>query len=104
MSDNRRRESRVEVLGKVQGGVNVPGATITVIEMSLHGLGMESSCAFRVGTVHEFRLTLGDGASVEVLGRVLRCRQVDAPGAAPRYLSGVRFVDDDAQTCDSIAS
>jgi hypothetical protein len=82
------------MVGRVHGHVVIDLA-VTIREMSLGGLGMESSVEFSVGAVNEFRLTLGDGSFVILRGRVLRCRNVAEPGQPPRYLSGVQFVDDE---------
>ena len=87
----RRRSARVEVLGKVQGQVVAP---VTVREMSLGGMSVETAAAFEVGSVKDFLLTLGDGAAVEVCGKVVYSRPIQEAGRSV-YLSGIQFVDHD---------
>jgi hypothetical protein len=61
--------------------------------MSLGGMSIETPTALEVGAVVDFLLTLGDGAGIEVFGRTVYTRRLD--GEAPRYLSGIQFVDQD---------
>ena len=96
MSKDRRRSPRVELLGRVHGHVASLDVPVTVTEMSLGGLGLETGFPFPAGAIHDFRLTLGDGAFVVVKGKVVHCRNVAAPGGPSRYVSGVQFVEDDA--------
>ena|ERR1051326_1534359 len=103
MNDYRRRESRIEVLGKVECRIDALEGPVVVHEMSLHGLGIVTSSALRPGAVHDFRLTLGDGAFVMVSGRVAHCRAVVALGADTRYVSGIQFLEDEAPAL-SVAS
>jgi hypothetical protein len=91
---DRRRSTRVEVLGKVQGQVVSLEMPVTVREMSLGGMSIETTTAFEVGSTSDFLLTLGDGAGVEVYGKVVYTRLIEGSGQ-PRYLSGIQFVDVD---------
>ena len=95
MGSERRRAPRVAILGRVHGHVASLDVAVTVREMSLGGLSMETAFAFPVGAVHEFRLTLGDGASVFLKGRVVYSREAPGPGGGAVYVTGVQFVDDD---------
>lgn len=95
MGSERRRAPRMAILGRVHGHVASLDVPVTVREMSLGGLSMETGFAFPVGAVHEFRLTLGDGASVELKGRVVYSRETQSPGGTI-FITGVQFVDDDA--------
>ena len=67
---------------------------VTVREISLGGMALETSFPFPVGAVHEFRLTLGDGAQVQLNGRVMHSRDQSSPGQ-PAFLTGIQFVDDE---------
>lgn len=91
---DRRRSARVEVLGKIQGRLVSLETPVTVREMSLGGMSIETPTAFEVGSTSDFLLTLGDGAGVEIVGKVVYSRPL-ASAEQPRYLSGVQFVDHD---------
>lgn len=96
MSAERRRAPRVAILGRVHGHVASLDVPVTVREMSLGGLSMETAFAFPVGALHEFRLTLGDGASVLLKGRVVYSRETPGPSGGTFYVTGVQFVDDES--------
>jgi hypothetical protein len=90
----RRRSPRIEI----QGRLDTPAApSVIVREISLGGLSFSSQSAFPVGTVHQFRLTLGDGSEVVVSGRVLRSLQKTADDGSPLFVTGVQFLDDDVE-------
>jgi hypothetical protein len=94
MSQERRRSPRIELLGQLHGRVVTYDKSVSVRNVSLGGLSLESAFAFTVGVVHAFRLTLGDGSSVELRGTVLRCREEPTLDGSTRYITGVQFVDD----------
>ena len=96
MSSDRRRSPRIAILGRVHGHVASLDVRVTVREMSLGGLSMETHFPFPVGAVHEFQLTLGDGSVVLLKGRVVYSRALTPATDPPLYVSGVEFVDDDA--------
>jgi hypothetical protein len=101
MSSDRRRSPRIEILERIHGHVASLDVAVRVLEMSLGGMGLETTFAFPVGAVHEFRLTLGDGSNVIMRGKVLRSREhIDAEGRRV-YISGVQFLDDDPPAGDS---
>jgi hypothetical protein len=93
-SGDRRRSARVEVLGRIQGQMVRLDMPVTVRELSLGGMKIETPAAFEAGSVTSFLLTLGDGAGVEVYGKVVYTRAV-AGSDPPAYLSGIQFVDQD---------
>lgn len=95
MSIDRRRAARVEILGKVHGHAVSLDAPVTVREISIGGMAIETSFSFPVGGVHEFRLTLGDGAHVLLQGQVRHCRPLTASQETPMFLTGFQFVDED---------
>src|SRR5262245_24602415 len=74
MSTERRRSPRVALLGKVHGHIAALDVRVKVREMSLGGLSMETDISFPVGSVHDFSLTLGDGAAVLLKGEVVYSR------------------------------
>lgn len=95
MTTDRRRSARVELLGRLHGHSVSLDLPVSVVEISLGGMAIQTGLPFPVGAVHAFRLTLGDDSTVELNGRVMHCRNVAPSGAAPVYVSGLQFVDDD---------
>ncbi len=90
----RRRSPRIEILGRVRGHLVSLDMPIVIRDMSLGGMSMETIVPFEVGSVHEFRLTLGDDSWLLLRGEVRHSRNIAPPGAAPCYQCGVQFVDD----------
>lgn len=65
---------------------------VLVREISLGGMSVETPEAFEVGSVNTFMLTLGDGAGIDVAGRVVYSRpSVDSDRSF--FVSGIQFVD-----------
>ena len=95
MDEERRRAPRIEVLGRLHGHVVSFDAPVVVKEISLVGLSFTAAIPFPAGAVHEFRLTLGDGSTVMLQGRVVRCQETAAVDGNRNYLMGVQFIDDD---------
>jgi hypothetical protein len=95
MSDERRRSPRVEIAGRLAGHSKQGDAPIRVRNFSLGGMAIETAAAFEPGEVHTFTVTLGDGALLELRGRVVRRRSLAAPGEPPLFDLGIQFVDDD---------
>ena len=95
MSSDRRRSPRIEILGRLHGQVTSLDVAVTVREISVGGMSMETAFEFPVGVIHDFRLEMGDGSWVELRGRVLRSRSIAAPDGSRVYISGVQFLDDD---------
>jgi hypothetical protein len=94
MTTDRRRNPRIQIVGKLHGHLVALDVPVTVTEISLGGLGLETAIDFPVGVVHEFRLTLGDDSTVLLTGRVMHCRRASGPDEPPRYVVGVQFIDD----------
>lgn len=95
MTVDRRRAPRIELLGRLHGHSVSLDVPVTVLEISLGGMAIETGLPFPVGAVHLFRLTLGDDSTVELNGRVMHCRNVAPPDAAPTYVTGLQFVEDE---------
>jgi PilZ domain-containing protein len=91
-SADRRRSARVEVLGRIQGQVVSLDVPIQVREISLGGMSVETPEAFPVGSVNVFMLTLGDGAGIDVAGRIVYSRP-SADADRHFFVSGVQFID-----------
>lgn len=101
MSDDRRRSTRIELLGRLHGHSVSLDLPVKVIQISIGGMAIETSVAFPVGAVHAFRLTLGDDSTTELVGRVMHCRDTAPAGSDPLYVTGIQFVEDDTDGGDS---
>lgn len=95
MTDERRRAPRIELLGRLHGHSVSLDLPVTVLEISLGGMAIQTGLPFPVGAVHAFRLTLGDDSTVELNGRVMHCRNTAPANTTPVYVSGVQFVEDE---------
>jgi PilZ domain len=94
MTDERRRTARVRIVGQVHGRAVSLDQPVTVREMSLGGLSLQTTFPFEVGALHDIRLTLGDGASIALRARVVHSRDIGGGGSAA-YETGFEFLDDD---------
>jgi hypothetical protein len=102
MTTERRRSPRIELLGRLHGHSVSLDVPVTVLEISLGGMAIQTALAFPVGAVHEFRLTLGDDSTVELRGRVMHCRNTAPAGDEPTYATGVQFVEDEPSDPGSV--
>ena len=102
MGPERRRSTRMEMLGRVHGQAVSLDVPLTVREISLGGMSIEAPVPFPLDTVHEFRLTLGDGSTVLLHARVVYCRATKG-GPEPVYVCGMHFVDDEPVTGQSVS-
>lgn len=93
-NDERRRSPRVEVLGRLQGHTVALDLPVQVREISLGGMSLETPFAFPVGDLQHFVLTLGDGSTLSLAGRVAYCRDVGGPEPAKTYRTGIQFEDE----------
>jgi hypothetical protein len=103
MSNDRRRSSRIEILGRLQGRVVAMDTPIVVREISLGGMQIESGLVFTAGDIHEFHLTLGDGSQIPLRGRVMHSRETVGADGKTTFLTGLQFVDDDATESDAVS-
>lgn len=97
MAQERRRAPRLEILGSVRGEATGPVMKVTLREISLGGLSVESALPFEVGTTHELLVTLGDGATVQVSGIVRHSRNVAAADDTPLFVTGLEFLVDEPE-------
>jgi len=95
MSDDRRLSPRIEILERIHGHIASIDIDVRVLEMSLGGMGIETDFPFPVDAIHEFRLRLGDGSTVLLRGRILRCREQTNEDGVQTFVSGVQFLDED---------
>ena len=101
MGSERRRSPRIEILGRVHGQAVSLDVPVTVREISLGGMSMDVPVPFPIDAIHEFRLTLGDGSTVLLRGRVVYCRPIKG-GETPLFVCGLHFVDDEPVTGQSV--
>jgi hypothetical protein len=94
ITGDRRRNPRVAILGKLHGRVVTLDVAVTVLEISLGGMGIQTTVPFPVGATHSFQLTLGDNSVVHLKGRIAHCQRL--AGDEDRYVSGVQFIDEAA--------
>jgi len=92
MSDTsaKRAAERVDV-GQVTGAVTV-FQPMTILNISIKGMLMESAAPLHNDSLHDFRLAL-DGRSVVVKGRVVYCKIGELREGAVLYRCGVEFVE-----------
>jgi PilZ domain len=90
VSVDRRRNPRIQLLGRLHGRVVALEVAVTVTEISLGGMAIETDIEFPPGAEHEFQLTLGDDSTVRLKGRVAHSQKVG--GEPARYVSGIAFI------------
>ena len=88
---NRRDTERVKILRDLQGAVTVY-QPLTITEISQGGAQVETSFALALGSLHDFRLTLGP-TSIIVKGRVAHARVTGVDLQQLIYESGIEFVE-----------
>jgi PilZ domain len=88
--DNRDRE-RVPV--PLTGEVMV-FQPMSILDLSMGGVQVETTFPLQLDSLHEFRLSLGD-RSVVVKGRIAHCHigELQAEGGGVLYRSGVEFIE-----------
>jgi hypothetical protein len=65
---------------------------IAVCQMSHNGMQVEAAFPLQLDSLHEFRLTLGNG-SVVVKGRVAHSRISDVDQDVITYRTGIEFIE-----------
>jgi hypothetical protein len=85
---DRRRQPRIEILGRLAGEILPTAAPVEVRDVGLGGFSIVTSSPLEPGSFHDFRLTPSEWSSVELRARVVHCRP-ESPG---RYVSGLEFV------------
>ncbi len=90
-SDRSRDSDRIHVTGQVTGEVSVY-EPMAILDLSERGARVETSFALHLGSLHDFRLSLGE-LSVVVKGRIAHSHIGELAEGAIRYRSGVEFVD-----------
>ena len=97
----KRDSERIQILGDLHGEVMV-FQPMTIREISRGGAQIETAIRLQLGSLHEFRLTLGD-RSVIVKGRVAHCSISDVDQELVTYRSGIQFVEPSERVLDVIS-
>lgn len=91
MAQEKRDFERVDLLGVLQGEVMVFQPT-SIRQISLGGVGVETTFPLHLDSLHDFRLTIGD-RSIVVKGRVVHSHVSEVDNDVLMYFSGVEFVE-----------
>lgn len=102
MTDERRRSPRIELMGRLDGHSASLDLSVKVVQMSVGGMAIETAVPLPAGTVHVFRLTLGDDSTTDLSGRIMHSRNTAPDGATPVFRTGVQFVDDENEPSDDV--
>jgi len=89
----RRKAPRIEMLGQIFGQVLSVDTPVTVLDLSTGGFSVETACAFRAGSQHQFRFALEHGASLIVTAEVVHCRRRTAPSGKDLFVTGLKFLE-----------
>ena len=87
----KRESERVEMLGHLAGEVMVY-EPMTITELSVDGLAVETRFPLHLESLHDMRLTLGT-QSVVVKARVVHSHISDVDQELVAYHSGLEFVE-----------
>jgi hypothetical protein len=97
---DKRRDERVAMLGTLHGEIMV-FQSITVREISPHGVSIETAYALQIDSLHDVRLSLGE-RSVVVKCRVVHSHLSDVEQDTVHYRSGLEFVEPTMKTVAAI--
>ena len=94
--EERRQSPRVQIMENLQGRQIARDVPVSMLEVGLGGFSLETPLPFPVGGVQEFLVTLTDGTSLTIRGRVAHCRQ-EVGGETRGQAGEVRRQTDDGQ-------
>ncbi len=97
----QQRHERVEILGDLRGEVMI-FQPMTVTQISMGGIRVETTFPLHLDSLHEFRLTLRD-LSLVVKGRIVHCRISDVDQELVTYRAGVEFVEPPPRVQEAIS-
>jgi len=100
VTTGHRDSERLPILGPLQGEVKVYQG-MSVHQVSLGGMQVETSFPLHVDSLHDFRLTLRD-RSIVVKGRVAHSRIVEVDQDMVMYRSGIEFIEPSYPVIDAI--
>jgi c-di-GMP-binding flagellar brake protein YcgR len=102
MSDERRRESRLRILGALQGDVTIV-QPVRIIDISEGGASVEVERALALESLHDVRLALNERSAI-VKARVAYCRISDIWPDHVIYRAGLEFVEVSPHAREAIAA
>lgn len=102
MSDERRREDRLRILGTLPGDVTIV-EPVRIIDISQHGASVEIERSLALESLHDFRLSLGERSAV-VKARVAYCRVSDIWPDHMTYRAGLEFLELSPHVREAIAA
>ncbi len=91
----RRRFPRVHITGQIQGHVAPLNMLVTVVDMSLGGLCIQTLVGFEDGERLELCLTVDGVEPLNISARVIHSLRVDGPDGVANHLTGLGFVADE---------
>lgn len=91
MDEERRDFERLSILGNLTGEIMVY-EPMTIREIGIGGVVIETAYSLHLDSLHDLRLTLGD-RSVILKGRVVYSRVEDMDQESVIYRSGMEFVE-----------
>lgn len=101
MSPDQRGAERLPILGRLTAEVTV-FQPMTVRDISVTGLSIETSFPMHLDSLHDLRLSLGERVLV-VKGRVVHSRIVDVGHDVVTYSVGVDFIEPSERVTSAIA-
>lgn len=102
VSTRQRDSERIPILGTLQGEVKVY-QSISVHQVSVGGMQVETSFPLHLDSLYDFRLTLSDH-SIVVKGRVAHSRIIDVDQDIVMYRSGIEFIEPSAPVQETISA
>lgn len=90
MLDERRRAPRINLLQPLPGRVGPDGSPVSVRQMSLGGMLIDTPLSLSPLALHEFSLALDDHTVALVRGQVVHSRYV-VDGDTVTYTFGIAF-------------
>ena len=91
MAGEKRDAERIPILGELHGEVMV-FQPMAIKQISRGGAQVETAFPLQLGSLHEFRLTLG-ARSVVLKGRVAHISISDVEQELVTYRSGIEFIE-----------
>jgi PilZ domain len=99
--DNKRDTERVAVPAPLHGEVKV-FQPMTILDISDGGAQIETPFALQLGSLHDFRISLGE-RSVVAKGRIAHCHIGTLKEGVAIYRTGVEFVEVSDHVASAIA-
>ena len=98
--DKQRASGRKRIDGHIMGEVTV-FQPMSIMDVSEHGIQVETAVALQNDSLHDFRLPLGEHAVV-LKGRVAYCHLAVQDDGSVLYRSGIEFVEPSAHALSAI--